>query len=71
MIRTLSATALLFAAGMGLAPQVASARPCCSACDDNPRICRFGCTPTCNAEDAAETARLIYDEQLGLCYIGN
>lgn len=69
IVRTLSALALLFTASATLAPRVASARPCCSACDDVPWVCRNGCTPTCNEEAAAETARLIYDAQIGLCYI--
>jgi hypothetical protein len=65
-------TAMLFGAGAALAPSVASARPCCSACDrfPLPSYCQNGCTPTCNQDDAEETARLIYDEQQGLCYIG-
>lgn len=38
---------------LGLAAQTASARPCCSACDDNPtlNICKNGCTPTCVSDD--------------------
>jgi hypothetical protein len=72
MIRTLTAAAVLVAAGIGLAPRKAEALICCSACADNPRIapCRHGCSPSCRAEDWQETLRLIYDDQLGLCYIG-
>ncbi|HEY4572994.1 MAG TPA: hypothetical protein VIJ26_03505 [Thermoanaerobaculia bacterium] len=25
----------------------AHALPCCSACDDNPRFCTHGCSPSC------------------------
>jgi hypothetical protein len=69
LIRTMTAVATLFAAGISLVPRQAEALPCCSVCARNPRVCHAGCSPSCRAEDQEETARLIYDEQIGLCYI--
>jgi hypothetical protein len=69
LIRTLTVAATLFAAGIGLAPRQAYARPCCEVCDQLPNGCPNGCTEDCNPQAWQEALHMIYDEQMGLCYV--
>lgn len=66
----LSFVSIAFATAVGLTTEVASARPCCSACVQNPWVCRNGCTPGCAVDDdAAPGGRIVYDEVAAVCYV--